>query len=99
MKYRKLTSMPCAQAIIETTNHGDECLISYQTRVAYIFHTTDAIWIACTGTYSATTRKHISAFARENGMSYQDFKLIAGTNLLYNPFTGEIKEASEIWRE
>lgn len=55
--------------------YGDGCihLVSYTTRVISI----DADgWLDCSGTYSATTRKHIGAFLKEYApnISYQDAK-------------------------
>lgn len=54
-------------------------------------------WIVCRGTYSRTTIKHIGWFAREcaamlnTSVTYYDFKAIAGENVRYNVYTGEIK--------
>ena len=61
----KLKSMPYAQAHIERGfNHVT--LVSYATPVAKI---TGGVLVVY-GLYSATTRKHISAFARQFGMDY-----------------------------
>ena len=46
--------------------------------------------IRCYGLYSATTRKHISAFAKENGLTYQDFKAVCGQPYEFGVDTGEV---------
>ena len=86
---RKLKTMPYAQAHIEI--HDDTAyLFSYCTLVATVRHTEDGKFIRCYGLYSATTRKHISAFAKENSLTFQDFKSISGQSYEFNPATGEI---------
>lgn len=54
-------------------------LYSYDTRVITV-DLTGARRIECTGTYSATTRKHIGWFCREylQGLCYHDMKRIIG---------------------
>lgn len=62
-------------------NEGESInLISYTTRVITIYHEGGKRFVECTGTYSATTRKHISWFLREYApdLSYYDMKRIAG---------------------
>ena len=73
MTIKKLSAMPYAQAHIEISESGDICLFSYVTLVAWIDK--DG-WCGCTGTYSQTTRKHISAFAKEYAapLDYYSFK-------------------------
>ena len=88
-KIKKLKSMPYAQAHIEVIDNK-QYLFSYYTLVATIEVDKENKWIRCYGLYSATTRKHISAFARENGLTYQDFKGIAGMEYELNIETGEI---------
>ena len=64
--YTKLTRMPYAQAEIKhvtTADHDFYILRSYNTDVAAVDLVTG--WAVCSGTYSATTRRHISAFAAE----------------------------------
>ena len=58
-----LKTMPYAQATIIST---EDTLIlrSYSTDVIII---SDG-WMTCTGIYSQTTRKHISAFMREHNL-------------------------------
>ena len=53
---------PHGSAGVIKRNNGGLVLVSYTTPVIYI----DADgWLECTGTYIATTRKHIGAFMRE----------------------------------
>lgn len=66
-----LKYMPYSQAYIKRDENGDIYLYSYITCVACI-KTNGAI--ECYGLYSNTTRKHISAFARQFGYNYYDFK-------------------------
>lgn len=68
------------------TEDGDCILVSYTTSVAGVDHTGYA-W--CNGTYSATTRKHIGAFAKEYGLTYHDFKAMYENNVVMNIETGE----------
>jgi hypothetical protein len=78
-KTTTLKFMPYAQArIIHTENSVD--LKSYKTVVCGI----ENGYAYCFGLYSQTTRKHISAFARELGLSYDIFKRCYTDNLLYN---------------
>lgn len=51
-------------------------------------------WLECTGTYSATTRKHIGAFLKEYAprLSYYDIKRIAAKPLQMNIYTGAVRE-------
>jgi hypothetical protein len=80
---RKLKSMPYAQAqIIE--NDDIIILVSYTTPVVEI-HKNNG-WVKCYGTYSQTTRKHISAFCKEMnmGLDYYLMKKLANEGLMYN---------------
>lgn len=86
---RKLKSMPYANAHIEIID-GKQYLFSYVTLVATYREDDEGVWISCSGLYSATTRKHISAFARENGLTYADYKDWAGKPFEINLATGEI---------
>ena len=61
----KLKAMPYAQAHIERS-FNRVTLVSYATTVAVISGGVLMIY----GLYSATTRRHISAFARQFGMDY-----------------------------
>ena len=80
---RNLKNMPYAQAkIMEDEN--TIALISYTTTVIEIGKNNG--WVRCYGTFSQTTRKHISAFCREMGMGldYYLMKKIANEGLMYN---------------
>ena len=86
---KKLSRMPYAQAHVEIDENGGIELISYVTMVISI---DPQGWLVCTGTYSATTRKHIGAFMHEygNGASYYTAKMCYENNQTYNIYTGEV---------
>lgn len=86
---KKLSRMPYAQARVVIDENGAICLVSYSTVVIII---DPQGWLVCTGTYSATTRKHISAFMHEygNGAGYYTAKKCYEDNETYNIYTGEI---------
>lgn len=86
---QKLKTMPYAQAHIEIID-DTQYLFSYRTLVATYRKDDDGTWIRCYGLYSASTRKHISAFARQNGLTFKDFKDIANEDYELNVNTGEI---------
>ena len=87
---RTLKKMPYAQAkVIE--NGREAMLISYTTVVIYI---NEEGWLTVTGLYSATTRKHISAFMRELGMDYQLAKQLYTDGYRLNIWTGEVAEVA-----
>ena len=81
-----LKSMPYAQATVVIT---DEIVLrSYQTDVIIV--SADG-WLVCTGTYSATTRRHIGAFMKEYGYGdYQLAKMLYKDGMKMNIHTGEI---------
>ena len=85
--------MPYAHAQIREYREKDgdgqnvDILQSYSTDVVEIDY--DTCQITCTGLYSATTRKHISAFMREKGMNYSIAKNCALDESIYNFVTGE----------
>ena len=82
-----LKSMPYAQATVIIENN-EIVLRSYQTDVIIV--TADG-WLVCTGTYSATTRRHIGAFMREYGYGdYQLVKMLYNEGLKINIHTGEV---------
>lgn len=86
MTKNSLKSMPYAQATVISTKNSI-ILRSYQTDVVII---SDG-WMTCTGTYSQTTRKHISAFMREYNLGdYFLAKKLYTENLKINIYTGEI---------
>ena len=68
---RKLARIPYGSARVEIGNSAIT-LWSYDTPVAVI----DGDWLHVNGLYSATTRKHISAFMAEygRGRTYADAK-------------------------
>lgn len=83
----KLKSMPYAQADVRTLITGETILRSYATDVAYI--TSDG-WLFVNGLYSATTRKHLGAFAKEYcGCYYDTLKKCYNEQLTYNINTKE----------
>lgn len=85
---RKLSAMPYAQAHVEIDAYGNIYLYSYVTLVAGI--TADGVaW--CNGLYSMTTRRHISAFAKEYaGLDYYCFKSMVENGYSIDLNTGEI---------
>lgn len=90
-KIKSLRFMPYAQAKVITD--GDVIvLVSYVTPVASVDKQSG--WVRCNGTYSQTTRKHISSFCKEigNSLCYQTMKMIAKENAEYNMYTGEIRK-------
>ena len=86
---KKLSRMPYAQARVEIDEYGGISLVSYSTVVIII---DPQGWLSCTGTYSQTTRRHISAFMHEygNGAGYYTAKKCYEDNAIYNIYTGEI---------
>ena len=80
-----LKKMPYAQAKVQIVESGANLrcnLISYSTCVAHII---DGGWVLVNGLYSATTRKHLGAFAAEYcDTSYQTLKRCYEENLAYN---------------
>ena len=86
MTKTNLKSMPYAQATVIIT---DEIVLrSYKTDVIIV--TADG-WLICTGTYSATTRRHIGAFMREYGYGdYQLAKMLYKEGMKLNIYTGEV---------
>lgn len=87
LKKTNLKTMPYAQATVIFLENNDMILRSYTTDVVII---SDG-WMSCTGTYSQTTRKHISAFMKEfNFGDYFLAKKLYQENLKLNIHTGEI---------
>ena len=90
---RPLSHMPTAQAsIVEYPGKRD--LYSYSTRVAEIRWGANGAWLRVYGLYSATTRRHISAFMREFGMGndYSVARKCAEMGCWYNLETGEVAD-------
>ena len=87
---KKLSKMPYAQAKVIIIDNGDIILRSYYTDVAMI--RSDG-WLTINGLYSATTRRHISAFVKEYAnISYQLAKDLCVKKMAYNIYTGEVVE-------
>lgn len=85
---KKLDRMPYAQAYVTKYDDGAAVLTSYRTDVILI--NADG-WMLCTGLYSATTRRHISAFAHEIGtVDYHIIKRAYSDGLTLNVQTGEV---------
>lgn len=91
MRYdRKLSRMPFAQCGVNFDEHGGIKLVSYSTVVIDI----DPMgWLVCTGTYSQTTRKHISAFLKEYApnIGYYDAKGCFENKMTINIHTREVQ--------
>ena len=86
---KKLSTMPYAQAHVELMPDGSKELFSYMTRVVSV----DAEgFVTVYGTYSATTRKHISAFAKEYlaPLDYYNIKDAYEGEYKINYLTGEV---------
>lgn len=87
---KKLNKMPHAQAKVLIMDNGNIILRSYYTDVAMI--RSDG-WLTINGLYSATTRRHISAFVKEYAnISYQLAKDLYIKKMAYNIYTGEVVE-------
>lgn len=89
MEKKKLKYYPYGQAHVIIDEHGAKELISYTTSVIVI----DPLgWLTCTGTYSRTTIKHISAFMKEyTTLDYYTAKNAYLNNYSINIYTGEIQ--------
>lgn len=83
-----LKSMPYAHAKVVISEH-EITLVSYTTPVVIINR--DTSFVHVTGLYSATTRRHISAFMREYcACDYSIAKKAVLGNFDFNFETGEI---------
>lgn len=92
----KLKTMPYAQAKVQQTNEGI-ALISYATCVATI---DNEGWLTVNGLYSMTTRKHLSAFAKEYcATDYSTIKTCYEKQYKYNIYTKEFynTKTGEVW--
>lgn len=90
----KLSTMPYAHAYVSTCNDGTITLVSYDTDVITI--RPDG-WATITGLYSMTTRKHISAFAKQyTPFEYATFKDCYFRCLAINIYTGEVRPEKEV---
>lgn len=94
---KPLARMPYAQAGVACRRIGNTLhqrvdlaiLYSYSTEVIRMY---DNRFVLCTGTYSQTTRRHISAFVKEylpKRFSYYDIKDIANSGLILDIITGK----------
>lgn len=93
-----LSKMPYAQAAVHICEEGI-ALVSYVTTVAVI---NKEGWVIVGGLYSATTRRHLSAFASEYcGTSYYTLKKCYTDDLQYNIHTKEFysNKTGEVWTE
>jgi hypothetical protein len=86
VRTRPLEIMPYAQAKVRIYEDSTAVLVSYATEVAAI---DGEGWVRVRGLYSATTRRHISAFAREYRTDYYKLKKCYEQKLTYNIYTGE----------
>ena len=88
----KLKNHPYAQCSVRVYDDGSIVFTSYNTDVIYI---DEEGWLYVTGLYSATTRKQIGYFLKEYlpAFSYQDIKMLYDEGLLWNIYTGELKNA------
>lgn len=82
------TLTPHARVIMDDTRYT---LVSYSTVVCTLDFVNGDILLACTGTYSPTTRRHIARFMREfTEYDYFTAKSIAGEQVFLSLVTGEI---------
>lgn len=91
---KRLANMPYASAgIITGKNPAVTMLKSYCTFVLCLDQNG---WLQCTGIYSRTTIRHISAFLKEYapGINYYDVKKIAGKGIAINIHTRETMECT-----
>lgn len=86
---RRLAYCPNGSAGVTFSGSGSVVLVSYETAVCEI---DSEGWLTCSGTYSATTRRHINAFMKEygRGASYYTCKECYEKNHAYNVLTGEV---------
>ena len=90
---KRLRSMPYAQAVVRDCGDIDKDLIVLQSYSTDVIIIRDG-WLHCTGLYSMTTRKHISAFMGEygKGFTFHDAKRCYEGNRELNITTGEIRD-------
>lgn len=88
MEIKKLSTIPYGNACVKIVNDNNFYLWSYRTLVCKVENS----WLTVNGLYSATTRKHISAFMREYCKSnYQVAKQIYTDGYRLNIDTGEVE--------
>ena len=89
MTIKKLSKLPYGQAFVEIDDNGNLYLWSYRTLVAKI----EDDWLTVNGLYSATTRRHISAFMSEyTKHDYYLAKSCYENDYKINLATGEVIE-------
>ena len=87
MTIKKLAKLPYGQAFVEIDDNGNVALWSYRTLVATI----ENDWLTVNGLYSATTRRHISAFMSEyTPFDYATAKQIYTDGKSLDITTGEV---------
>ena len=91
---KRLDLMPAAQAGIRKDKRGTH-LISYSTLVCTV---DPEGWLTCTGTYSATTRRHINRFLKEVAPSvdYYSAKYCYDHDCAMNIHTGELRDLRDM---
>ena len=93
MNKRRLKYCPHGQAHVTVDEYGATTLVSYTTEVITI---DPQGWLTCSGTYSRTIIKHISAFMREyTNLTYYTAKEAYKNNHTINIYTGEIQKLGE----
>lgn len=87
---KRLEYCPYGQCGVNIHEDGTIELYSYTTMVIRIKDN----WLYCTGTYSATTRKHIGCFLKEYAprVSYYTVKQCYNDNMEINIETGEVRK-------
>lgn len=90
---KNLKYCPYGKCYAVIDEYGAIALVSYSTTVITI---DPQGWLTCSGTYSRTTIKHISAFLKEyTSLSYYDAKAAYRDNHTINIYTGEIVSLGE----
>lgn len=103
MNYKrvKLADHKSANCSVKLYEDGSMVLQSYHTDVI-LFHKPTG-YLYCSGTFSQTTRKHITWFLREyfsyGCVSYQDMKKCAGGRLKYHTGINAFTPLTEKERE
>ena len=78
MTIRKLRDHAYAQCAVYIDDQDNATMVSYYTPVILVKRENGKRYVKCTGTYSATTSRHISWFLREYepDLCYYDMKRI-----------------------
>lgn len=95
MAFKRLNAMPYANAYIEYEK-GVYRLYSYKTLV--VIWDSVSKYACCRDLYSNTTRKHISAFAKEIGTNYYVLKSVEGTDDCISTRNGDIIKTIDFWK-